>query len=71
VGIYGCRERNGDRLNRAGGSPSLAGGALYSDNGNTSVFKGVIASLEGPNKALDSLGGRGQERVKKLVLKRN
>ena len=34
----------------------LAGGALYSDNGDTSVFKGVIATLEGPNKGLDSLG---------------
>jgi RHS repeat-associated protein len=34
----------------------LAGGGLYSDNGGTSVFKGVIATLEGPNKGLDKYG---------------
>jgi RHS repeat-associated protein len=34
----------------------LAGGGLYSDNGGTSAFKGVIATLEGPNKGLDKYG---------------
>ncbi len=34
----------------------LAEGGLYSNSGDTSVFKGVIATLEGPNKDLDSSG---------------
>jgi RHS repeat-associated protein len=42
----------------------LAGGALYSNDGRTSVFVGVIDGLEGPNKSFDVLSGHAGDQYR-------